>query len=144
MNNFARRCYIVLLSRAQRVERMKLKIIRGKRILVVDDEPNVRTSLRLMLEIDNHLVTEASHGAEALDLFANGRFDLVTTDFQMPGMKGNELAVRIKQLAPHQAILMITAHEEQPSRAVNAVNAVLEKPFTLDSLRQAIARVLRA
>ncbi len=121
---------------------MEEKIVRGKRILLVDDEPNVRNALRLMLEIDDHYVTEASHGAEALDLFTRNRFDLVTTDFQMPGMKGNELALRIKHLAPHQPILMITAHEQQLGDPRNPVDAILVKPFELDSLRQAIAKLL--
>ena len=78
---------------------MEQKIIRGKRILLVDDEPGVRESFRMMLEIDDHIVTAASNGAEALDFFTKGQFDLVTTDFEMPVMKGNELAVRIKRLA---------------------------------------------
>jgi CheY-like chemotaxis protein len=63
-----------------------------KRILLVDDEPSVRGAFRMMLEIDDHTVTEASNGAEALELFTKGQFDLVTTDFDMPVMKGNVLA----------------------------------------------------
>ena len=48
---------------------MEQNIIRGKRILLVDDEPGVRGSFRMMLELDGHTVTEANNGAEALDLF---------------------------------------------------------------------------
>ena len=65
---------------------MKQNIIRGKRILLVDEEPSVRGSFRMMLEIDDHAVTEANNGAEALDLFTKDQFDLVTTDFEMPVM----------------------------------------------------------
>ena len=46
---------------------MEQNIIRGKRVLLVDDEPSVRGSFRMMLEIDDHAVTEASNGTEALD-----------------------------------------------------------------------------
>ena len=121
---------------------MKENIIRGKRILLVDDEPSVRGSFRMMLEIDDHIVTEANNGAEALDLFTKGQFDLVTTDFEMPVMKGNELAVRIKKLAPKQPILMITAYGKELGESVNPVDSILNKPFTLNNLRGAIAKLL--
>ena len=121
---------------------MKEKITRGKRILLVDDQPSVRGTIRLMLEIDDHIVTEANNGAEALDLFTPGQFDLVTTDFAMPVMKGDELAVRIKQLAPMQPILMITGYAEELGDADNPVDSILKKPFTLESLRGAVAKLL--
>jgi two-component system, cell cycle response regulator CpdR len=121
---------------------MKQNIIRGKRILLVDDEPSVRGSFRMMLDIDDHIVTEASDGAEALDVFAKGRFDLVTTDFEMPVMKGNELAVRIKKLAPKQPILMMTAYGRELGDSENPVDSILNKPFTMDNLREAIAKLL--
>ena len=121
---------------------MDQKIIRGKRILLVDDQPSIREALRMMLKFDGHSVTEASDGAEALDLFTKGQFDLVATDFEMPVMKGNELAVRIKKLAPTQPILMVTAHEKRLGDSENPVDGILSKPFTLDNLRGAIAKVL--
>lgn len=121
---------------------MEQNIIRGKRILLVDDELSVRGSFRMLLEIDDHTVIEANNGAEALDLFTRGQFDLVTTDFEMPVMTGNELAVRIKKLAPRQPILMITAHGKELGDAENPVDSILKKPFTLDNLRGAIAKLL--
>jgi CheY-like chemotaxis protein len=121
---------------------MEQKIIRGKRILLVDDEPGVRGSFRVILELDDHTVTEANNGAEALDLFTKGQFDLVATDFEMPVMKGNELAVRIKDLAPRQPVLMITAYERELGDPENPVDSILIKPFTLDALRGAIGMLL--
>src|ERR1035441_5256210 len=121
---------------------MEQKIIRGKRILLVDDEPSVREAFSMMLKFDGHSVTEANDGAEALELFAKGQFDLVTTDFEMPVMRGNELAVRIKQLAPKQPILMITAYGNQLGDSENPVDSILNKPFTMDNLRGAIAMLL--
>jgi CheY-like chemotaxis protein len=121
---------------------MKQNIIRGKRILLVDDEPSVREAFRMMLELDDHTVTEANNGAEALDLFTKGQFDLVATDFEMSVMKGNELAVRIKDLAPRQPVLMITAYERELGDPENPVDSILNKPFTMDNLREAIAKLL--
>jgi CheY-like chemotaxis protein len=121
---------------------MEQKIIREKRILLVDDEPSVREAFRMMLKFDGHSVTEANDGAEALDLFTKGQFDLVATDFEMPVMKGDELALRIKKLAPKQPILMITAYEKELGDSENPVDGVLNKPFTMDNLRGAITKLL--
>jgi len=121
---------------------MRQNSIHGKRILLVDDDPGVRCSVRMLLEIDDHIVTVASNGAEALDLFTQGQFDLVTTDFEMPIMRGDELAVKIKELSPNQPILMITAHGKELGDSENPVDSILTKPFTLNSLRGAIAKLL--
>jgi CheY-like chemotaxis protein len=121
---------------------MEQKIIRGKRILLVDDQPSVREALRMILKFDGHSVTEANDGAEALDLFTRGQFDLVATDLEMPVMKGDEPAVRIKNLAPKQPILMITAYDIKIGDSENPVDGILIKPFTLGNLRGAIAKLL--
>ena len=123
---------------------METNIIRGKHILLVDDEPSVRGAFRMMLELDDHTVTEGNNGVEAIELFIKGRFDLVMTDYEMPVMKGDELARRIKQLVPAQPILMITAHGKQLGDAENPVDAILNKPFLWVDLRRAIADLLHA
>src|ERR1035437_10511227 len=116
--------------------------LRRKRILLVDDQQSVREAISLLLSLDEHKVIQASNGAEALDLFRRDQFDLVITDFEMPKMKGNELATRIKQLSPAQPILMITAYAERLDDSNNPVDAILNKPFQLADLRQAMARLL--
>ncbi len=113
-----------------------------KHILLADDEAGVRGAIKLLLGIDEHTVVEASDGPEALDLFARDRFDLVITDYEMPKLKGNELAVRIKRLSPSQPIIMITAYTEKLGDAQNPVDAILPKPFNFADLRQAIAQLL--
>jgi CheY-like chemotaxis protein len=121
---------------------MEQKIIRGKRILLVDDEPSVRETFCVLLKFDGHSFTEANDGAEALDLSVKGQFDLVTTEWEMPNMKGDELAVRIKNLAPKQPILMITAYGRELGDSENPVDGILIKPFTMDNLRGTIAKLL--
>jgi CheY-like chemotaxis protein len=113
----------------------------GKRILLVDNEQVVRELTGQLLSMDEHIVVEANNGAEALALFAKGSFDLVMTDFEIPFLKGNELATRIKQLAPRQPIIMITGYRKRPGPD-NPVDAVLDKPFDLDQLRTAMAKLL--
>jgi len=114
----------------------------GKRILLADDQEGVRAAIRFLLHVDEHQVTEAVNGREALELFRKNQFDLVITDYAMPEMRGNELAAIIKQEAPHQPILMITAYTLEVSDRDQPVDAVLNKPFSFLDLRTTIARLL--
>lgn len=116
--------------------------VSGKRILLADDQQEVREMTKLMLDMDEHIVTEAGNGREALDLFAPGRFDLVITDYYMPLMKGDELARNIKRLAPAEPILMITGSAEEDGGIRASVDAFLNKPFGLQDLRQVMAQLL--
>jgi two-component system response regulator SaeR len=114
----------------------------GKRILLADDQLEVREMTKMMLSMDDHIVTEARNGQEALDLFTQERFDLVITDYLMPVMKGDELARNIKRLAPAEPILMITGSASEVSDIQASADAVLNKPFGFQELRQAVAQVL--
>jgi two-component system, NarL family, sensor histidine kinase EvgS len=116
----------------------------GKRILLVEDEEPLRACVRMMLELEGHKVTEAGNGVEALNLFTIGEFDLVITDYHMPLMEGNELAIGIKLLAPSMPILMITAFERARRDARNPVDALLNKPFTVTELHHALGKLLSA
>jgi len=116
--------------------------ISGKRILVVEDDLSARDSITLLLRIDRHIVTEAKNGEEALDLVSGQPFDLVVLDYAMPGMLGGEVARNIKRIAPALPMLMITAYLEMLSDSDKPVDAVLGKPFAVDDLRSAIAKLL--
>ena len=70
---------------------MQTREIEPRRILLVDDDQSVRQSISLLLGIDNHTVMTAADGAEALNLLKSDQFDLVITDFDMPGINGDEL-----------------------------------------------------
>jgi CheY-like chemotaxis protein len=113
----------------------------GKRILLVEDERVVRETLRLLFSVDAHTVVEANNGAEAFALFLKGQFDLVVTDFEMPFIKGNELAARIRKVSPRQPILMITAYGHRRTRD-NPVDVVVSKPFNTVRLREIMAELL--
>jgi CheY-like chemotaxis protein len=126
---------------AQEPDRKRGKSLR-KRILLVDDQRSVREAISLLLRLDEHTVIEAADGAAALDLFMRDQFDLVITDFEMPKMKGNELATRIKRVSPSQPMLMITAYAERLGESGNPVDAILNKPFQLGDLRRAMAELL--
>jgi CheY-like chemotaxis protein len=115
-----------------------------KHLLVVDDKPIVRDSLRMMLEHDGHTVVTAQSGKEALGLFDNGRFDVVFMDFSMPTMKGDELAAAIRGRVPKQPIVMITAYAEMQETSPElfaGADFVISKPFDMQNLRGTIAKL---
>jgi two-component system response regulator AtoC len=115
-----------------------------KRVLVVDDEPLVCDAVKMMLEFDGHKVETAGSAKAALTMLDQAKFDLVITDFEMPLMKGDELAAAIKARDPKQPVVMITAYAEmlQASRnPLKGVDFVISKPFLLENLRQAITKV---
>jgi len=116
-------------------------IARGKRILLVDDDASVRSAIKLLLSIDRHTVTEAAGGNEALHLFTGAQYDLVILDYFMPDMLGEELAQHIRQLAPGQPILMLTAYLEKLVDTGQTPDLRLGKPVTHDELRWAITKL---
>ena len=115
-----------------------------KRILIVDDQPMVADSLKLVLKHDGYEVHIAKNGPEALALCGSNKFDLIFADFEMPGMKGTELAATIKARDPRQPIIMVTAYSDlalhlDPSPQVDLI---IGKPWSVDDLRTAIGKVL--
>jgi len=132
------------MSRNSSCLKPKTKFPKAKQaweILVVDDEPSVCKAIKMMLEHDGHKVQMANSGSEALVLLEQRRFDLVTTDFSMSEMNGDELAAAIKERLPNQPILMISgnaAREQSVGNPLLAVDLVMNKPFSLEDLRKAI------
>ena len=115
-----------------------------RRLLVVDDERLVCDAVKMMLEFDGHVVETAGNGKDALAILAERRFDVVITDFDMPLMKGDELAAAIKARDPKQPVVMITAYDEMLRASGNpltGIDLVISKPFLLENLREAIAKV---
>ena len=95
-----------------------------------------------MLAVDGHQVETAASGEQALALFEIGKFDLILTDYEMPNMKGDKLATEIKALAPNQPIGVFTGYAEAMPQPLSGVELVISKPFGLDELRQAVAKLL--
>jgi PAS domain S-box-containing protein len=109
-------------------------------ILLVEDEELVRAATVEMLRDLGHEVADVSGGAEALQMIAAARqFDLLITDFKMPGMNGAELARRLRDTSPDVPVLLITGYAgaEGPSGL-----PVLAKPFRQADLSEAIWHVL--
>ncbi|HYG23293.1 MAG TPA: response regulator [Verrucomicrobiae bacterium] len=116
---------------------------RKLQLLVVDDEPNVCECLKLILALDGHDVATANSGRDGIELFRSRRFDVVCTDYSMPGMRGDEFAAGIKALRPDQPIVMISGLAgtlEKPA----GVDYILSKPFFPNDLRLALRAVMQS
>ena len=111
-------------------------------VLIVDDDDDLRSLVRLVLRRHGLSVTEARDGAEALELFAPGRFHLVLTDCEMPRMTGAALIQHIRRQAPDQRIGLISGHVENCVEVMDKVKFHLTKPFLLDELSLEVRRVL--
>jgi CheY-like chemotaxis protein len=116
------------------------------RMLVIDDEPDLRTILGAMLRGDGHDVETASNGAEGLGLISRNPFDVIFCDLRMPEMDGRALYDEIRRDYPQalKRIVFVTAQAHSPDygaflREIGA--PVLEKPFTPQGLRQMVTRM---
>lgn len=101
-------------------------------ILVVDDDKDNAHSLGELFEMENHRVTIAHSGQEAIDAYSHNSFDLAFMDVMMPGKNGVESFLEIRRMKPHARIFMMTGYsvEELLRQAVKGgALGVLDKPF---------------
>ncbi|MEW6516180.1 MAG: sigma-54 dependent transcriptional regulator [candidate division FCPU426 bacterium] len=116
------------------------------RILVVEDEANIREVLLRSLQERGHAVTAAGDGTAALEAVGREEFDLVLTDLKLPGISGLELLDHIKEHTHDTAVMLMTAY----GSVENAVEAMkrgaddyLVKPFRLEEVEVKIDRLLQ-
>lgn len=120
----------------------------GPTILVVDDEANIRTSVRLCLEGAGYVVEQAVNGTEALDRIKRNPPDLVLLDLAMPVMDGMTVLTEMRNLWARcpTRVVVVTAHGSVKA-AIGAMRLgasdFLEKPFLPEDLRLSVASVLR-
>src|SRR5262249_17535834 len=115
-------------------------------ILLIDDDVNLRKSLRLALQAMNHRVTEAADAAQAQALVGHTMFDLAFLDLRLGRAQGLDLLPAILRLPPGLAVVVITAYATIET-AVEAMRRgafdYLPKPFTPEQLRLVFDRVAR-
>ena len=115
-------------------------------VLVVDDEPSLRKTIRASLAASGYSVTEAGTGGEAIGVVRGRPFDLVLLDVNMPGMSGVDACRQIRALAPRTGIIMVTVRdaEEDKVRALEAgADDYVTKPFRFRELIARLGAVLR-
>jgi len=117
----------------------------GARVLVVDDDDEMRTLFRRTLEFDGHQVTERDRGTHVLEALRELPFDLVILDKEMPGMTGFDLLPLLRREFPDVPVLLVTAFGgrwiESSALRLGAAS-YLEKPFRLSQLREVVDSLL--
>ena len=118
------------------------------KVLVVDDDEAVRSTVRRTLEREGHVVEEAIDGRDAIDAIIHARFAVVITDVFMPGLDGIETIARIRELDPALPIIAISGRATDgfsPLEDAKLLGAdrVLGKPFQVDELLGMVLELLR-
>jgi DNA-binding NtrC family response regulator len=110
-------------------------------VLVVDDDSEMRTLVRRMLEFDGCRVAERDRGTHVLDALREGPFDLIILDKEMPGINGLDLLPVLRREFPEVPVVLVTAFGgRQVATSALRLGAAryLEKPFRLGQLRDTV------
>jgi PAS domain S-box-containing protein len=115
----------------------------GRRLLLIDDEPLVRRSLRRLLDRLGAEILEAGDGPEGLALLAaRGDVDAVFVDLSMPEMNGGEVLKKIKERTPQLPVFILSGFVPDPD-ALSEATGIINKPFTNEAVRDALLAVFR-
>jgi len=116
------------------------------RIIVVDDEPSVLESFKMILTIKDYEVFPFPDGPTALKAIEPEKFDIAFVDLRLPEMDGIEVLKKIKELDPSIEIIIVTAYATEQSHA-NAITygalEYLRKPFLMEEIYELVERGLR-
>jgi two-component system nitrogen regulation response regulator NtrX len=120
----------------------------GKHILIVDDDAQIRSLLRTVLEAEGYAVRHAADGAEAAGLIADDAPDLVVTDIFMPEADGFEVLAVIKKSYPDIPVIVVSGSQVTPNvdflhlAGRLGAHSILHKPFRPRELIAAVERAL--
>jgi CheY-like chemotaxis protein len=133
-------CYAVTKFRKDHIGQGELEMETGEKILVVDDNNFLRSVVAKMLSMLGYEVLSADSGENGLSLFLKNKFDIVLSDYEMPGMDGVAFACSVKKSSPRTPVVIMTGagRETVFSRKSTAVDEVISKPFTLAEIDETI------
>jgi two-component system, cell cycle response regulator CpdR len=126
--------------REDRIRQEELGMETGGNILVVDDNNVLRILVSKMLSRLGYEVSSADSGENGLSIFFKNKFDIVLSDYEMPGMDGIAFACSIKKSSPRTRVVIMTGAGKETvfSRKSTAVDEVISKPFTLAEIDKTI------
>lgn len=113
-------------------------------VLCVDDETVGLSVRKMLLESQGYCVLTAENGPDGLAVFSKEQVDLVILDYKMPGMNGDVVAEKMKELKPSVPILLLSAYVDLPRETLDLVNRYLTKGDGPVGLLNAIAELLNA
>ncbi|MDX6256615.1 MAG: two-component system, OmpR family, response regulator MprA [Frankiales bacterium] len=141
----ASRTGLLSLDRAETTESER-SVNAGTRVLVVDDDPELRAALTRALTIDGYAVSAVSNGAKALEVVPELEPDVLVLDMMMPVLGGLEVCRRLRASGNRTPILVLTARDQVGDRVAGldaGADDYLAKPFALEELRARLRALLR-
>lgn len=116
------------------------------KIMVIDDEPSILESFKMILKIKDYVVDTFPDGPSALSNLKKGMYDMAFVDFRLPVMDGLEVLKRIKEIDSDIEVAIVTAYATEASHA-NAITLgaleYLRKPFLMEEIYELVDRGLR-
>lgn len=117
------------------------------RLLIVDDDPQIRRAVRRILELAGHTLSETGEGRTAISMHAVQPFDLVITDMRMPGCTGLELMRHLQQTEPAVKVIIMSGGDQADALNLAQIGSsgttrTLQKPFTIDELKTLVRELL--
>lgn len=113
----------------------------GMKILLAEDEADVRRSIAMLLECCGAQVVQCEDGRRAFELYRPGEYGVVLTDYRMPGMLGDALAKSVKAACPSQRVVMLSGYPEevlQDGMVPWFIDSLIRKPPPLGELKAAL------
>ena len=119
--------------------------LKKKKILLIDDDEWIRNSMILFFETEGCQLLALETAEEAIEALEQQHYDIIITDYRLPGMDGLQFLNRIQSLHPDALKMLITAYRspEVVSAAIKAgVNDFIEKPFTSETIEDSLSRLI--
>ena len=118
------------------------------RILVVDDQANVRKTYSMLLSANGHEVVQAKNGQEGLDVLADDEIDLVISDIKMPDKTGYDVFATARKCSQTVPVILMTGFGYDPSHSIvrasqEGLQAVLFKPFKVEQFLSELRKALQ-
>jgi CheY-like chemotaxis protein len=130
-----------------RIEIERDERLKGRRILVIDDEPMIRQTIGDLLRRLGSAVDAVADGNEAVEMIKQSDYELVISDIKMPGKNGYEIFSAAKDKSPELPVILMTGFGYDPNHSIvrarkEGLAAVLFKPFKVDQLLDEIRKAL--
>lgn len=115
--------------------------IDGRRVLVVDDDTHIRNLLREFLTRCGYVVDCAGNGEEAISFLRSNDYNILITDYMMPGINGIDLIKKIRNLKMSLPVIGISSLHNGRGFLAAGANLFLAKPFILSELKNALQKI---